>query len=59
MQKEVTWDVKAKRDGNVLTALATVNFKYSDFGVTAPNIAGFVSVEEDVTLQVQVTAQQS
>lgn len=59
VQKEVTWDVKAKRDGNVLTALATVNFKYSDFGVTAPNIAGFVSVEEDVTLQVQVTAQQS
>ena len=59
VQKEVTWDVKAKRDGNVLTALATVNFKYSDFGVTAPNIAGFVSVEEDVTLQVQITAQQS
>lgn len=59
VQKEVTWDVKAKRDGNVLTALATVNFRYADFGVTAPNIAGFVSVEEDVTLQVQITAQQS
>ncbi len=59
VQREVTWDVKAKRDGNILTALATVNFKYADFGVAPPSIAGFVSVEDDVTLQVQVTAQQS
>jgi polyisoprenoid-binding protein YceI len=57
VQREVTWDVKAKRDGNVLTALATVNFRYADFGVPVPNIGGFVSVEEDVTLQVQITAQ--
>jgi polyisoprenoid-binding protein YceI len=59
VQKEVTWDVKAKRDGNVVTALATVNFKFAEFGVPVPNIAGFVSVEDDVTLQIQITAQQS
>ncbi|MCC6383279.1 MAG: YceI family protein [Dehalococcoidia bacterium] len=57
VKKEVTWEVKAKKDGNVLTALATVNFKYADFGITAPNIAGFVSVEDNVTLQVQLVAQ--
>jgi polyisoprenoid-binding protein YceI len=57
VQREVTWEVKAKRDGNVITALATVNFRYEDFGVPVLNIGGFVSVEEDVTLQVQVTAQ--
>ncbi|HEX6032195.1 MAG TPA: YceI family protein [Tepidiformaceae bacterium] len=57
VEREVTWDVKAKRDGNVLTALATVNFRYADFGVPVLNIGGFVSVEEDVTLQVQITAQ--
>lgn len=56
VQKEVTWDVKAKRDGDVLTALATVNFRYEEFGVPVLNIGGFVSVEEDVTLQVQITA---
>jgi polyisoprenoid-binding protein YceI len=59
VQKEVTWDVKARREGNVLTALATVNFRYEEFGIPVLNIGGFVSVEEDVTLQVQVTAQAS
>lgn len=57
VKKEVTWEVKAKKDGGVLTALATLNFKYADFGITAPNIAGFVSVEDNVTLQVQLVAQ--
>jgi polyisoprenoid-binding protein YceI len=59
VKREVTWDVKAKRDGNVVTALATVNFRYEEFGVPVLNIGGFVTVEEDVTLQVQVTAQAS
>ncbi|MEX0783104.1 MAG: YceI family protein [Dehalococcoidia bacterium] len=59
VQKEVTWDVKARRDGNVLTALATINFRYEDFDIPLLNIGGFVTVEEDVTLQVQVTAQSS
>ncbi len=59
VQQEVTWEVKAKRDGNIITALATVNFRYEDFGVPVLNIGGFVTVEEDVTLQVQVTAQAS
>ena len=57
VQKEMTWDVKARRAGNVMTALATVNFLYSDFGIPVLNIGGFVSVQDDVTLQVQVVAQ--
>ena len=59
VQKEITWEVKAKREGNVITALATVNFLYADFGIPVLNIAGFVSVEDDVTLQVQIVAQAS
>ncbi len=59
VQKEVTWDVKARRDGNLMTALATVNFRYEDFNIPVLNIGGFVSVEEDVTLQVQIVAQSS
>jgi polyisoprenoid-binding protein YceI len=57
VQKEVTWDVRARREGDVFTALATVNFLYADFNIPVLNIGGFVSVEEDVTLQVQLVAQ--
>ena len=47
VQKEVTWEVKALREGDVITALATLNILYADFNITPPNIAGFVSVEEE------------
>jgi polyisoprenoid-binding protein YceI len=57
VQKEVTWDVLARREGDVFTALATLNFLYADFNIPILNIGGFVSVEEDVTLQVQIVAQ--
>ena len=57
VQKEVTWEVQARREGNVMTALATVNFLFADFDITPPNIGGFVSVEDDVTLQIQVVAE--
>ena len=57
MTKEVTWDVKAKKQGNVITGLATVKFTFEDFGMSPPNIGGFVSVQDHVTLQVQIVAQ--
>jgi polyisoprenoid-binding protein YceI len=56
VKKELTWDVKIRREGNVMTALATVKFRYDMFGITPPNIGGFVSVNDDVTLQMQVVA---
>ncbi|MBI5288817.1 MAG: YceI family protein, partial [Chloroflexi bacterium] len=59
VQNEVTWEVKARRDGNIMTALATVTFLYDDFDITPPNIAGFVSVEDDVTLQLDIVATQA
>lgn len=59
VEKEVTWDVLARRDGDVITATATVNFLYADFDIPLLNIANFVTVEEDVTLQVQLVAQAS
>jgi len=57
VQKELTWEVKARREGDVITALATVEFKYADFNIPILNIAGFVSVQDSVTLQVQIVAQ--
>lgn len=57
VQEEITWEVKARRDGDIITALATVNFDYADFGIPVLNVANFVSVEDDVTLQVQIVTQ--
>jgi len=59
VQKDVTWDVKARRDAGVITALATTKFNFGEFNIPILNIAGFVSVQDGVTLQVQVVAQQS
>jgi polyisoprenoid-binding protein YceI len=58
VQKEVTWELKVKRDGDILSVLGTTTFKYTDFNITKPDIAGVVSVEEDVTLQIQLFAQE-
>jgi polyisoprenoid-binding protein YceI len=46
VQKELAWDVLARNEGNVFTALATVNFLYADFDIPVLNVAGFVSVEK-------------
>jgi polyisoprenoid-binding protein YceI len=59
VEKEVTWDVKATRDGEVMTALATITILYTDFDITKPDIGGFVSVEDDVTLQMDIVAVRS
>lgn len=57
VEKEVVWDVLARRDGDIITATATVNFLYEEFDIPLLNIANFVTVEDDVTLQVQIVAQ--
>jgi len=59
VKKELTWDVKMRKDGDAITALATVNFKYAHFNIEQLNIGGFVSVDDNVTLQVQVVARAS
>jgi polyisoprenoid-binding protein YceI len=55
--KEVTWELKVKTDGTILSGLGTVKFKYSDFEIKKPDLAGFVTVEDTVTIQVQLYAQ--
>lgn len=56
VKKEVTWELKVKKDASseVLSVLGTTKFKYTDFGMTKPDLAGFVTVEEEVTLQIQL-----
>lgn len=58
VKKEVTWELKVKKEGDIISGLGTTKFKYADFGITKPDIAGFVSVDEEVTLQIQLFAKQ-
>jgi polyisoprenoid-binding protein YceI len=46
----VTWEVKAKFDGNKLIGEATTAIKMSQFGFEAPNILGILRAEEDAAL---------
>ena len=57
VQREVTWEVEVIREGNLISALATVTFDFADFDITPPNIAGLISVADEATLQVQLIAQ--
>ncbi len=56
VESEVTWEVIATRSGDVLTVLATLETRYRDWNVPVLNIGGFVSVEEDFTLQIRFIA---
>jgi polyisoprenoid-binding protein YceI len=57
VQNEVTWEVKAYRQGEVISALATVTVAFADFNMTAPTFAQIVSIDDKATLQVQLIAQ--
>ena len=57
VQREVTWDVKARREGNVISALATLTVAFSDFGITPPTFAQLVSIDDEATLQIQLIAE--
>ncbi|MEX0800593.1 MAG: YceI family protein [Dehalococcoidia bacterium] len=57
VQREVTWEVQAFRQGNVVSALATVTIAFADFEVTPPTFAGLVSIDDQATLQVELIAQ--
>jgi len=56
VQKEVTWDVKAVREANVISALATLTVAFADFDITPPTFAQLVSIDDEATLQIQLIA---
>ena len=59
VQRQVIWDVEATRQQNVISAIATLDFNFSDYDITAPTIGGFVSVQDHGQLQAVIIAQQS
>ena len=57
IQRDVTWDVKARREGNIVSALATLVVPFDDFDITPPTFAQLVSISDEATLQVQLIAE--
>ena len=58
MQKEVTWDVTATREGSALNGTATTAFTFGDFGMTPPSARSVLSVADSIRLEVALAATQ-
>jgi polyisoprenoid-binding protein YceI len=57
--KTVDIPAKAQVNGSLIQVLGTLTFPFSDFGINAPNIGGFVSVQDQGTLEFQVNLAKS
>jgi len=49
--KSVEIPATAQLNGSVIQVLGSLDFPFSDFDISAPNIAGFVAVEDHGTLE--------
>jgi polyisoprenoid-binding protein YceI len=49
--KTVDIPAKAQLNGSLIQVLGTLNFPFSDYNINAPNIGGFVSVQDNGTLE--------
>jgi polyisoprenoid-binding protein YceI len=49
--KTVDLPAKAQLNGNLIQVLGSYAFPFADFGINAPNIGGFVAVEDNGTLE--------
>ena len=49
--KSFSIPAQARLNGSTIKVLGSLTFAFSDFGMTPPNIGGFVKVESDATLE--------
>lgn len=54
--RPLVFDARARYGGGTLTGVAHTAFKLTDFGLSPPNIAGFVTVEDEIRLQIILVA---
>jgi polyisoprenoid-binding protein YceI len=57
--RTVDLPARAQVNGSLIQVLGTLTFPFSDFGINAPNIGGFVSVQDQGTLEFQVNLAKS
>jgi polyisoprenoid-binding protein YceI len=55
--KELTFDTKGKAVGDLFTGTATTQFNMTDFGFDPPSIAGLLTAENGVVLELVIAAQ--
>lgn len=56
--KEVTIPIEATRNGDRLELVGSITFPFSDFAIDPPSIAGFVTVEDDATMEFHIFLEQ-
>jgi polyisoprenoid-binding protein YceI len=49
--KPATWDVTVKKSGNQLTGTASTVIKLTDYGMTPPRVPVVLSIEDNITLE--------
>ena len=59
VQAPVTFQVEARDDGDVVHILGRTSFVWSDFGMTAPIVGSFVSVTDEVAVEILISARPS
>ncbi len=57
--KQVTIPLQVRQSGSTLEAVGELSFPWGDFGMTAPSVAGFVTVEDTATLEFDLKLAQS
>ena len=53
--KRVSIPGEARRNGDRIEIVGALTFPFAEFGMTPPNVGGFVQVEDDATLEVLVS----
>ncbi|MGB5168498.1 MAG: YceI family protein [Acidimicrobiia bacterium] len=51
-ERELTWQVEARKDGETISATGEADITLTEFGIEPPSIAGFVNVEDEARLEV-------
>lgn len=59
VQKEITWDVTARRTADRLEGKATTAVKFGDFGMTPPRVATVLSITDEIRLELELVAAQT
>jgi len=52
--KSVTIPIDARLTGSDIELVGSITFPFSEFGMTPPSIGGFVSVENNATMEFQL-----
>lgn len=59
VQRDVTWEVRARRNGAQLTGRASTTVRFGDFNMAPPRVPIVISVVDDIRLELDLSATQA